>query len=100
MKTTTVIFARIYLMESSHQGHEILHYLKNEAKVRGVTVYRGVRGFGETGEHSSSLVDLSLDLPMTIEFFDRTEKMEKSLEHLCGIVKPEHLVYWEAKTNL
>ncbi|MDP3560100.1 MAG: DUF190 domain-containing protein [Legionellaceae bacterium] len=100
MNTIEVIVVRIYIMESSPLLKEMVHYLKNEAKIRGVSVFRAVRGFGETGEHTTSLLDLSLNLPLTIEFFDHKEKVEPALEHFSQIIKHEHIVFWNAQANV
>lgn len=99
MKTVNVTFVRIYITESSHLLNTIVSYLKNEAHIRGISVFRAISGFGETGNHTSSLIDLSLDLPLAIEFFDSKDKIEPALEHLNHIIKPEHIVFWEAKAN-
>jgi uncharacterized protein len=97
MNTCNVVFVRIYITESSHLLHKIISYLKNEAKIRGVSVFRAVSGYGETGDHSTGMLDLSLDLPLAIEFFDSNDKIEPALEHLKDTIKPEHLVFWNAK---
>lgn len=99
MKTVDVIFVKIYITESSHMLTTIVSYLKNEAKIRGISVFRAISGFGDTGNHTASLVDLSLDLPLSIEFFDSKDKIDPALEHLSGIIKHEHIVFWEAKAN-
>ncbi|OGT44665.1 MAG: hypothetical protein A3E82_03675 [Gammaproteobacteria bacterium RIFCSPHIGHO2_12_FULL_38_11] len=99
MKTVEVIFVKIYITESSHMLNTIIKYLKNDAKIRGISVFRAISGFGDTGNHTASLIDLSLDLPLSIEFFDSKEKIEPALEHLSGIIKYEHIVFWEAKAN-
>jgi hypothetical protein len=99
MKTVNVIFVRIYITESSHMLDTIVNYLKKEAKMRGISVFRAISGFGDTGNHVASLVDLSLDLPLSIEFFDSKDKIEPALEHLSSIINPEHIVFWEAKAN-
>ncbi len=99
MKTTDVLIARIYITESSHLLNTITHYLKNEAKIRGLSVFRAVSGFGETGEHKTMLMDLSLDLPLVIEFFDCRSKIEPALDYLSATVKGAHIVFWDAQTN-
>lgn len=100
MKTIPVLVVRIYITESSGLLHKIVDYLKKEAKVRGITVFRAISGFGETGNHHmTSLVDLSLDLPLAVEFFDHKEKVEAALEALSKMVKPEHIITWEANAN-
>ena len=78
-----------------------MQLLHDEEKVRGVTAFRGVSGFGQSGKmHSSTLLDMSLDLPLIIEFFDETEKVEKVMENLNRLVKPGHLVSWPAQINV
>lgn len=99
MKSIPVLVVRIYITESSGLLHKIVDYLKKEAKVRGISVFRAISGFGETGSHMTSLVDLSLDLPLTVEFFDHNEKVEAALEALSKMVKPEHIITWEANAN-
>ncbi len=99
LKTINIIIGRIYLTEESHQLDKILDYLKNDAKVRGFSVFRAIRGFGETGDHASRLIDVSLNLPLIIEFFDKEETMHRIIEHLTQVVHPEHIVFWSAKTN-
>ena len=99
MKMVEVVVARIYITEASKLLKHILEYLQNDVKVRGVSVFRAISGFGETGEHTSSLVDLSLNLPLVIEFFDSSEKVMPALEHLDTLVKAEHVVYWVAQAN-
>lgn len=100
MKTMQVSVVRIYITESSGLLEKIVHCLKNEAHIRGISVFRAISGFGETGVHTSSLVDLSLDLPLTVEFFDQPSKIEIALEKLNKIVKPEHIITWQANSNL
>lgn len=99
MKTIDVIFVRVYITESSHLLNTIVSYLKTEAKIRGVSVFRAISGFGKTGNHTVSLIDLSLDLPLAIEFFDQKDKIELALEYLNKIIKHEHIIFWDAKVN-
>ena len=73
--------------------------MSQDAKIRGTSVFRAIQGFGKTGNHTTSLVDLSLNLPLIIEFFDKKDKVEIALEHLNKIVKPEHIIFWNAKVN-
>lgn len=99
MKTIDVMMVRIYVMESEHLINKVIDYLKNEAMIRGVSVFRAISGFGGTGKHMASLMDLSLDLPLAIEFFDSRDKIEPALEHLSKSIKHEHIVFWEARVN-
>ncbi len=101
MKESDVIIARIYLHEAKAHQEELLKFLHDESKVRGVTVFRGITGFGISGKyHSSTLTDMSLDLPVVIEFFDETEKALNIISKLNERINPGHIVYWSAKINL
>ena len=98
MSGTRVTFVRVYLTEGEHTKDKIFRRLHDEEKVRGVTVFRGISGFGRSGQvHSSSLLDVSLDLPLVIEFFDEPDKVRTILEHLRGLVEPGHIVAWDAE---
>ena len=96
-----MMMVRVYVMETEKKLKPILNYLHDIVKVRGVTVFRAVLGFGESGQvHTSSLVDLSLNLPLAIEFFDSKECTTKIIEHLNTLVEPGHIVSWPIKVNL
>lgn len=99
MNTVDVLIVRIYITESSHLLNKIVRYLKTDAKIRGVSVFRAIGGFGESGDHAASLIDFSLDLPLTIEFFDEKDKINLALNHLSSMVKAEHIVVWKAEAN-
>ena len=97
MKAMDVTFVRIYLTEADKRLEPLLARLHDEERVRGVTVFRGISGFGQSGVvHSSSLLDLSLDLPVVVEFFDAPERVEAIMAHLEGFVEPGHMVCWPA----
>ena len=101
MSWETVTVVRIYLTESDKMLPGLLERLHDDEKVRGVSVFRAISGFGSSGAvHSSSLLDLSLDLPVAVEFFDRPEKVNAILEHLAGRVEAGHMIRWEAEANL
>lgn len=98
MSQLDVTVVRIYLTEGEGRLEELLSRLHDEEKVRGVTVFRGISGFGKSGKmHSSALLDMSLDLPLVLEFFDDTKKVETILSHLETIIEPGHIVSWPAK---
>jgi uncharacterized protein len=100
MKFSDVTMVRIYLSEAEKLLKSLLAKLHDEEKVRGVTVFRGVSGFGRSGVvHSSTLLDLSLDLPMVVEFFDEPAKVKRILTHLSAMIPPGHVVSWPAKVN-
>jgi len=95
--TLDVMFVRIYLTEGEGNMHDLLKCRHDEEKVQGVTVFRGISGFGKSGKmHSSSLLDMSLDLPLVIEFFDVPQKVNDILEHIRKDIDPGHIVSWPA----
>ena len=97
MNKLEVTCVRVYLTEEEGRMEALLRCLHDEEKVQGVTVFRGISGFGKSGKmHASSLLDMSLDLPLVIEFFDAPEKVNNILEHLGKQVEPGHIVSWQA----
>ena len=95
MKVSVV---RIYVTEGKHVKHKIFKHLHDVERVMGVTVFRGITGFGRSGEvHSSSLLDMSLDLPVVIEFFDTPEKVRHALDNIKTMVKPGHVLIFSAE---
>jgi hypothetical protein len=101
MNTIEVTMVRIYLTEAGRLLPKLLATLHDEEKVRGVTVFRGISGFGRSGKvHSSSLLDLSMDLPVVVEFFDEPERVAAILTHLADILEPGHVVQWGARVNV
>lgn len=100
MKTEQVTMARIYLTEGERQLKNLIKQLKDWEKIRGVTVFRGIAGFGDSGViHGVGVIDLSLDLPIVVEFYDTPDKVEAIVEHLGDSIKPGHMVTWTANIN-
>lgn len=99
IESMDVIVVRVYLLESSHLIKNIFDHLEKEIKIRGISMFRALKGFGETGEHYSSIMDGIWELPIILEFFDSEDKIEKALEYLNTVVKKEHIIYWNAKAN-
>lgn len=100
MRRTEVIVVRVYVNEGQHQFQRLMELLHDQEKVAGVTAFRGIAGFGQSGKmHSSTLIDISLDLPLIIEFFDRPEKVEHALNQLKTFIPPGHVVSWSATVN-
>lgn len=100
MNMIEVTMVRIYLSEKESHLDNLLKRLHDWEKLRGVSVFRGISGYGDNGRvHTASLADLSLDLPLVVEFFDEPAKVEKILEHLNTTIKPRHMVKWSAWVN-
>lgn len=101
MSERAVTMVRVYLTEGDHQLDKMLSCLHDELKVCGVTVLRGIAGFGASGKmHTSMLLDISLDLPLVVEFFDRPEKVQLALKKIHDFVGPGHVVTWAAELNI
>ncbi len=95
-----VLVARIYLSEGQHVHKKILERLHDEEKVKGVTMFRAVSGFGASGlVHESGLIDISLNLPLVIEFFDAPEKVRQVIDDLHDLVKPDHVITFAAESH-
>lgn len=101
MKKTGVTLVRVYCSEKGHQHQQVIDLLHREHRVSGVTAFRGIAGFGRSGElHDAGLLDMSLDLPVIVEFFDQRDKVDAVLPLLHDIVGPGHIVAWPAQANL
>jgi PII-like signaling protein len=97
-----VIVVRIYLHETEHGRRttlqqEILTLLHDQHRVQGVTVFRGIAGFGASGTvHAADLLRLTVDLPIVIEFYDEPEVAEAAMNLLNGLVPDGHVIWWRA----
>lgn len=101
MTWQTVTVVRIYLTESEGRLEDLVRQLHDREGVRGVTVYRGIAGYGRSGTmHESRWPELAADLPLTVEFFDRPERIEQVLADLEGDIEPGHILTWPGKANL
>jgi hypothetical protein len=91
---------RVYLSESDHGLKPLLKCLHDELKVCGATVTRGVAGFGASGVvRSAGLMDLSADLPLVLEFFDRPDRARAAIERIKDFVEPGHVVSWSVSVE-
>jgi len=81
----------IYIGESDRWRQKplylaILEMLKQEG-CAGATVNRGIAGFGAHSRiHSASIVRLSEDLPLTIEWIDDPDRVERVMPRLVEMV--------------
>lgn len=100
-KTETVTMVRIYLTEKASKLDAIMHMLHDEEGVSGVTVFRGISGYGDSGKvHSASLLDVSFDLPLIVEFFDTPQRIPEVIQRLEKELSLAHIVSWPANTHL
>ena len=83
---------RIYLDEGDRAGlvpaHlAVLQFLRKEG-AQGVTVFRGIEGFGATGElHLGHLVDAGARLPLVVEWIDQADRVERLLPGVKALIR-------------
>ena len=100
MRQTEVTVVRLYLNEGEAQLESLLKRLHDWEHVRGVSVFRGIAGFGDSGEiHTSKFIDLGMSLPLVVEFFDAPDKAATTMEHIGSTIKPGHMLSWSALIN-
>ena len=98
--TTSVTVVRIYLTEGETELKSLIKRLHDWEKLRGLTVFRGITGYGESGViRGSHIVDLTLNLPIVVEFFDNEDKIDRIWDHLQETIKPGHMLRWKADIN-
>lgn len=101
MSARDVSIARVYTLEGHDHLNKVLEILREEEKMAGVTIMRGIAGYGVSGEiHTSSLLTLSLELPLIIEFYDVPEKVAKVIETLKSRLDLKHIVSWPATAHI
>lgn len=101
MKTAAVTVVRVYFRSDDHQVDALLKRLRDWEKVRGVSVFTGSLGFGESiVEKADGSSARKEEEPTVIEFFDDPQKVETMLAHIASNVKPRHMVWWPATVHL
>jgi len=88
---------KVYLGESERYKNKplyqhLVHWLK-EKGIGGVTVNRGIEGYGaDKVLHTARFLELSSDLPMILEIVDVAEKIDPLIPEICAMV-PKGLVF-------
>lgn len=82
----------VYVDESDRVGgrpvYELLTDIFFRKKIAGVSVFRGVAGYGSDGVfHTTKLLELSTDLPVKIEVVDSEEMINKVLPDVYDLVE-------------
>src|SRR5271165_4811709 len=82
---------RIHIGESDKWGgkslHEAIVELVHREGFSGVTVLRGVGGYGSSSRyHTDKILRLSQDLPIVIEVVEETQRIEQILPKLDAMV--------------
>lgn len=101
MSEQPIRIARLYTLEGKDHLARVLDILHDQEKVAGVTVMRGIAGYGQSGKmHTSTLLTLSLELPLVVEFFDKPEKIERVITKLQSKLDKKHIVSWLAVSHV
>lgn len=96
-----ISIARVYTLEGHNHLNQLLTILRDEEHILGATIMRGIAGFGVSKEiHTSSLLNLSLELPLIIEFYDETDKVMKTIEKLKSRLALKHIISWPVTTHI
>jgi PII-like signaling protein len=82
---------RIFIGESDHyQGKPLYEALVELFRTRGcagVTVLRGIMGFGSSSKvHTEHILRLSMDLPIIVEVVESEETLQALLPELDGMI--------------
>lgn len=101
-----MILVRIYLSEAD-QGRrhnlldEVMELLHDRHRVHGVTVFRGIAGFGAKGVvHSADLLRLAQRLPLVVEFFDEPAVVKQALQALDTLLPSGHIISWPVSCRI
>ena len=91
MKLEKYKILRIYVNEDTkYNGHNLYHFLTLKLRdlgLKGVTVIRGIEGFGtDKVLHTTRILDLSFDLPIIIEVIDDENKINEALPEISQYV--------------
>jgi PII-like signaling protein len=82
----------VYVDETDKFGgrpvYEVLLDIFYKRRIAGVSVFRGVAGYGSDGVfHTSKMLELSASLPVKIEVIDSEEMIKSVLAEVTGIVE-------------
>lgn len=87
------LMARIYLREAEYLLERVVKLLHSDLQVSGMTILRGIEGFSEDGViRTLSLLNLSLDLPLIVEFYDEPATVERAVSVLVDDLGLKHVI--------
>ncbi len=92
--------ARIYTLEGEAPIDKVLEFLHEEQKVNNVMLIRAIAGYGDSGQlHTTSLLSLSMRLPLIIEFFAEEQHVLEVISVLRQRFDLRHIVSWPVEVN-
>jgi len=91
---------RIYTDDSKCDLDSILDRLSKNKEITGLTVFRGIAGFGPNHHlHTVNLLDLSSQLPLVIEFFHECSGVDLMIEQIHQLIDQAHIVHWDVNLS-
>jgi len=86
---------RVYTLEGKCDLDRVLEQLFANDKITGLTVFRGIAGFGPHHHmHKASILELANKLPLVIEFFHHNDGIETIINQIHGLIDKAHIVHW------
>ncbi len=91
MRYEEATLVRVFLGEDDkHEGRPTYRFITelcHEKGIAGVTVFRGIMGYGRSSVlHEAGVFKISSDLPVVVEIIDKEEKIEKILPQIADIL--------------
>ncbi|GAB4365287.1 MAG: hypothetical protein Kow0060_22660 [Methylohalobius crimeensis] len=97
VKGQQVWVARVYVLEGHDHLDELLQIIHEEEGIANVHAFRAVAGTAGGREvHTSSLLTLSLRLPLMVEFFGEEKPVEAAIGKLQSRLGLEDILVWPA----
>ncbi|MFK5891946.1 MAG: DUF190 domain-containing protein [Pseudomonadota bacterium] len=95
MNKKTLTLVRVYTDDGKCDLDNILDILTDNHKITGLTVFRGIAGFGPHHKiHKVTFLELSAKLPLVIEFFHETQGIEEIINTMHELIEQAHIVNW------
>ena len=85
------LLVRIYVTESRARLQRVLVLLHESRRIKGLTAFRGVAGFGSAGSYFMEGDDPG-DPPMVLEFFDNADSADATVAFVTSLIAPHHIV--------
>ncbi|XSG84195.1 MAG: DUF190 domain-containing protein [Methylohalobius sp. ZOD2] len=97
VKGQRIWVARVYVLEGHDHLDEVVKIVHEEERIANVHVFRAIAGTAGGREvHTSSLLTLSLRLPVMVEFFGEEKRIEAAIGKLQRRLGLEDILVWPA----
>ncbi|MCB9701545.1 MAG: DUF190 domain-containing protein [Myxococcales bacterium] len=91
-----VVVVRVYMVGGSSSVDTLLKRLHAWGKVRGVTVLRGIQGYGGNTPVRPTTSLTEEEMPLVVEFYEEPGRLEEILTHLEPMPGVRHIIHWSA----